>query len=491
MWYDICVVLVKYDEDWAFFVQSMMDAGAKGYGDAAFVDQIARPENRIEPVSNTDLLMQSALVPNSRIRESNTAVYLGYGDQGRLFTVPLSAAWVVEDSGAKWWYGTEDRTSQLQTYLAQTPAEFTWSDWVPFFLYPGEGGTIEIDNTQESIGATLKGDFQDPFGGTNAATAVQVASASSAAGGNGSPLVPSVYTQVLSMGRYEIEEKRVSTVWRVLAGIAAGLGTVFIIWFGVRWLGRKWCPSRESTPHIRQSQAAQTDQSMQKSETPRTSPICESTPPIQCAAEDTHQMRQSHAAPAVPSKYCNCKEGTKWVAIGLGAFFGLVFGLITGFVYGIGSGVVPNVYDEAVDGIYSNSNFDNFAVCSQWPQSCSTQDGFLIDGWFIDNPAVVINVAHHQRRGKVPEGKPMKVIITNTNQEWDTTYNRAQILQYFSTYFNTQLTPGGFLWVRCLVVRLLCRPPHCCGYSERMLWRIFEEADAKTRRSGAFPRIIC
>mmetsp|Transcript_13426 Transcript_13426/g.24318 ORF Transcript_13426/g.24318 Transcript_13426/m.24318 type:complete len:339 (-) Transcript_13426:33-1049(-) len=228
----------------------------------------------------------------------------------------------------------------------------------------------------------------------------------------------------------------------------AGLGTGFIIWFGVRWLSRKYCPSRESTPPILQSQAAQTDQSMQKSEIPHTSPIRESTPPIQCAAEDTNQMRQSHTAPAVPSrKYCNCKEGTsKWVAIGLGSFFGLVFGLITGFVYGIGSRVVPNVYDDAVDGIYKNSNFDNFAVCTQWPNKCSFQDGFLIDGWFIDNPAVVINVAHHQRRGKVPEGKPMKVIITNTNEKWDTTYNRAQILQYFSTYFNTQVTPGGFLW---------------------------------------------
>ena len=42
--------------------------------------------------------------------------------------------------------------------------------------------------------------------------------------------------------------------------------------------------------------------------------------------------------------------------------------------------------------------------------------------------------------------KVLKVIITNTNEAWNTTYNYAQYLQYYSTYFNGGVAPGDFLW---------------------------------------------
>ena len=116
------------------------------------------------------------------------------------------------------------------------------------------------------------------------------------------------------------------------------------------------------------------------------------------------------------------------------------------------------------------------AVCTQWPNPGGEQDGFFIDGWFVDNPAFIINVAHEQQRqlqkleqhqqlleavaaaaaarnitvanSTTPTLKlePLKAIITNTNQEWDTEWNRAQFLQYFSTYFNRNVSAGGFLW---------------------------------------------
>jgi len=40
----------------------------------------------------------------------------------------------------------------------------------------------------------------------------------------------------------------------------------------------------------------------------------------------------------------------------------------------------------------------------------------------------------------------LKVIITNTNQVWDDEFNRVQILQCFSSYFNQGVAPGDFLW---------------------------------------------
>lgn len=386
VWYDICVVVVKFDFDWAFFIQEMLDAAATDYGDASFIHRLARPENRIAPMANTDLLIQASLAPNSRVRQSSNAVYLGHtADQAeKLFTVPLSAAWVVEDYGAQWWYGTQDRTSQLRTYVAKTPVAYSWDHWEPFFLYPGNAGAIEIDNTQDTIGATLNGVFRHPFGGAHVATVVQVAASSSAAGANASPLVPSFYSQVFSIPHYGINQAKVNTVWRVLLGIVAGIGTGLITGFLVRYLNECW----------------------------------------------------------------NCfKEGTsKKLAIATGVFCGIGFGLLTAIVYGTGSILVPKAYDIGVDRIYQNPNFDNFAVCSQWPNSCGEQDGFLLDGWFVDNPALAINIAHHQRRDKVPTDKPLKAILTNNNEEWNTTFNRAQILQYFATYFNKDVPPAEFLW---------------------------------------------
>ncbi|KAL7542169.1 hypothetical protein ACHAWF_012202 [Thalassiosira exigua] len=393
VWYDMCVVLVKFDYDWALFVEQMLHAAAVDYGDAAFVNQTARPEGRIAPLSDTDLIVLSGLTPNSRVRTTGNAVYLGYdADDGseKLYAVPLSAAWVVEDSGSHWRFGTEDRANQsLQAYAAPTSSDFSWDDWEAFHLFSSElDGGVVVDNEREKIGAAWRGELRPPFGGSNSASVVQVAATSSAAGGNGSPRAPSFYAQVFSIGRHGIDTKRVKTVWRVLAGIAAGVGTGLVIGFGFRYFNSSF--------------------------------------------------------------YRLCKErpARKW-AIGLGSFFGVAFGLTTGFVYGIGSIVVPNKYNDFVSKVYGNSSFDNFAVCSQWPNPCGERDAFLVDGWFIDNPALVSNVAHYQkRRGNATalSGSALKVIVTNCNEEWNTTFNRAQILNYFSTYFNQGVQPGDFLW---------------------------------------------
>jgi hypothetical protein len=406
---DICYVLVQYDFDWALFIQAMLEAASTNYGDPDFLDTLALPTNRILPLKNTDLLIQASLVPNSRIRQydgngmemaTSTAVYLGVpGPSSRpsassstasqLFTVILSAAYVIDRTGARFRYGSEDSTDELQTYTAKVPSAFSWSDWAPFFLWDSRDiGTILINNTQEVLQtteATQPGStFRTPFGGTNSTSVLQVAAISSAAGGNGSPLVSSVYAQFLSIGYFEIAARATATVWRVLAGIAAGLGATLLLGFGTKLLTVKCKPNYEE---------------------------------------------------ATANK----------IGGGVGVAFGILVGLCTGFFYGAGSIVVPNFFNKAVQTVYTNSTYDNFGVCSQWPNlPCGDADGFLIDGWFVDNPAFVINVAHQQL--KMRRNETIKVIITNTNQVWNTTFNYVQFLQYFSAYFNQGVAPGGFLW---------------------------------------------
>ena len=188
----------------------------------------------------------------------------------------------------------------------------------------------------------------------------------------------------MSIPYYEIQEARTRTVWRVLAGVAAGLGCGILVGLLVRHFSHKWDCFRD----------------------PGT----------------------SHKAGLI-----SC------------VLFGLLVGLITGFVYGIGSILVPTIYDRGVGAIYKNNSFDNFAVCSQWPNTCGEMDAFLIDGWFIDNPALVINVGNQQQKQENTTS-PIKVILTNTNDKWNTTFNYAQILQYYNTYFNEDVEPGSFLW---------------------------------------------
>jgi hypothetical protein len=62
---------------------------------------------------------------------------------------------------------------------------------------------------------------------------------------------------------------------------------------------------------------------------------------------------------------------------------------------------------------------------------------------------LAINVAHYQRRNK--GSTTLKVNITNTNDVWNTTFNRAQLLHYYSTYFNQNVQPGEFLWTSGLM----------------------------------------
>ena len=510
---DICYVLVKYNYDWALFVQSMLAAAADDYGTADFVNIVASSNNIIAPLQKTDLLIQAALAPNSRIRRpsqnDDTAVYLGQqtngdnNDPDKLWTVALSAAWIVdtEKQSAEFVYGIDhdnqhNSSSLPQTFTAPTPKQFSWGTWEAFHLFQqstSDGtftttspGTTLIDNTNTNIrtatAATYYGTLRTPFGSNETTTVLQVAAISSAAGATGSPLAAISFAQMLSIGQSAIQSRVVDTVWRVLAGLAAGLGVAVLLGVVGSYLTHRyfpWCyrPCRQhdgtddiggdaiadvdvdadadvdgdgdgdgdvdknsnsenddSVEDIGTNDATNNDDDHGNRTANETQTQHDDTPPPYCC-----QYRCC--------KCCQCRRPARNWGIICGTTWGILAALLTGLFYGLGSIIVPNTYNSVVESTYQNATFDNFAVCSQWPNlPCDERDAYMMDGWFVDNPALSINLGHVQTQNKVALNETIKVLLTNCNEVWDTEYNRAQYLAYFSTYFNQGVAPGEFVW---------------------------------------------
>ena len=181
-----------------------------------FANKTAGYDNKLDVLKGTDLFIQSSLVPNSRVRNSNesssldTAVYIGPNDSSTVYTVPLSAVYIVDDFGTTTYrYSTIKAQQSLDVSRAPTPSQYSFDDWNDFYLYPGENGTTNIEEF-----ASQSNGLAQPFGrdsclGGNCkgdSTVVQVASISSAVMGTRSPIIPSIYSQKYSKKRYELEQ---------------------------------------------------------------------------------------------------------------------------------------------------------------------------------------------------------------------------------------------------------------------------------------------
>jgi len=340
---DFCALLVLLDGDWALFIDKMLDAAAKSYGDDGLSTRLASAHNRIQPLRNTDLLIQSALVPNMRIRSKevdnvkalmntgsadDSIVYIGPSCAssadwedikcGEIYSAPISAVYVVNATGTQYLYSTKVLNDELIVHKSETSPQHAFADWEEFHLYPASNGTLEIDGIANGGSTTGRQDSFSPAFGGGDSTVIQAAAISSAAAGTFSPLVPSVFTHGLSAQRHAME--------------AEGVGAV--------------------------------------------------------------RLRS---------------------------------------------------FDRAVARLYSLPIFDKVAVCSQWPNACGERDGVFVDGWISDNPALANNVGQFHRSGG-DLGRKMKVILTNTNQEWGTSFQYTQILQYFDSPINENAKPGAFNW---------------------------------------------
>lgn len=100
-------------------------------------------------------------------------------------------------------------------------------------------------------------------------------------------------------------------------------------------------------------------------------------------------------------------------------------------------------FDIAVGVNFLATVLDGLAVCSQFPDPCGENDSLFIDGGYVDNPSLVMNIAQYQRAGGSPD-KPVKIVLTNTNEgKFDPT---PELLPYFSNDENRNVEPGGFIW---------------------------------------------
>ena len=172
---ELCNTLLYFDGDWAQFTNDMLDYAARSYGDLDFTNKVAGSENRIDALKGTDLLIQNALVANSRVRSSDdsdidTAVYIGTEEGGSVYAVPLSHAYVVDDSGTSHRYSSYGY-GDLSVSTAETSPDHSFSDWEDFHLYPGLNGTVLID--KEGVGSVDGGKLKPEFGGDDA-TVTQV-----------------------------------------------------------------------------------------------------------------------------------------------------------------------------------------------------------------------------------------------------------------------------------------------------------------------------
>ena len=335
---DFCAIVVYLDGDWALFVDKMIAAAAESYGDDELGTKLASSDNRIEPLRQTDLLVQSALVPNARIRtkargtgeatadtSEDAIVYVGpshrNSEKNRIYSAPISAVYVVNATGTNYHYSTQLMNDELVVHNSKTSSQHSFTDWEDFHLYPAPNGTLEIDGAKvlgDDTGDSNAGDrFSPAFGGGDS-TVIQVAAISSAAAGTFSPLVSSLFTHGLSAQRHAIVSEE------------GGIGRL-------------------------------------------------------------------------------------------------------------------KTFERAVARLYRLPILDKIAVCSQWPNKCGERDGIFVDGYVADNPSLANNVGQYHRSGGDLSRK-MKVILTNTNQEWGTTFQYTQILQYFESPINKDVKAGEFIW---------------------------------------------
>jgi hypothetical protein len=209
-----CGLLASHGGSWAGLNEEVMDVIAANFGVSGLVSRPMNRENRIAPLSSTDMYLQMAMLPNSRIRNPNergldTVSYLGLEGENSIYNVPLDVQWSVSDNYAAFVSNTPGGTafpSKMVAYQGTTPREFSATDW-EVFLHPGEKGStfVAIPST-----ASLVGPVRAPFGGIPP-TISQITAASTSVPGFYASSVPSTVAQVLSTFPADPQEQDLAT----------------------------------------------------------------------------------------------------------------------------------------------------------------------------------------------------------------------------------------------------------------------------------------
>lgn len=337
---EFCDMLLAYEGDWTAFMEDMIAAAAADYGDPDLASRIVNPDNRIFPLQQTDLLVQSAVLANSRIRgelvavngtteEMDVITHLGPSagqsiNRDDIYSLTLSAAYTVNSTYSGFQYNKQDtrRSTDLGLFVEEgSSPEFDFETYDDsHFLYPPSPNATVTTPTD----TPPSGGMRPAFGGPSTTNVVQIASVSSAALGSFSPLAPSTFAQSLS------------------------------------------------------------------------------------------KMRAAVA----------------------------------------GDPLAVRLFDKAADRLYKSPLLDKFAVCSQWPNPCTSQDGLFIDGGLVDNAAIPINIAQYHNSERADLERVLKIVVTNNNDQdynaWGSDRMTTQILQYFDSSINEGIAPGDFVWYEAL-----------------------------------------
>ena len=94
--------------------------------------------------------------------------------------------------------------------------------------------------------------------------------------------------------------------------------------------------------------------------------------------------------------------------------------------------------------VYSSSFTNDIAVCSQWPNECDEQDARIVDGGYIDNNALVVNMADYQQSSNADLNQTLKIILTTANLLGS--FGNRSLLSYFRNNYNEKVAPGDFVW---------------------------------------------
>jgi hypothetical protein len=109
---------------------------------------------------------------------------------------------------------------------------------------------------------------------------------------------------------------------------------------------------------------------------------------------------------------------------------------------------VIDLQGDTVYSLLSTLTMD-VAVCSQWPlRPCGENDARLVDGGYIDNNALVANIAAYQASHDEDLNTTLKLFLTEADESFDQDPYSGDplLLSYFSSAINQDIAPGEPLW---------------------------------------------
>ncbi len=185
----------------------MFETATAKYGDPGWMDRPATPENRVPALQNTNMYLQSALIPTYRHRRRILRDRITYWGPSRSqesdevgFSTNLPMHLAVKATGLEWKLAVEDQDLPLTGYTAIAPSTFQFDDWRRFHLYPGQSGTVYTTDLPDRYERGLQ--MREFFGGQP--TALQAALAGSMATSELDTSGPSTFAQRQSVELYAI-----------------------------------------------------------------------------------------------------------------------------------------------------------------------------------------------------------------------------------------------------------------------------------------------